>query len=119
MFKIPKEQSDSIREQTVAGSRRKIMAALCESLPDVAGTMPETQLKGVVDRGIDKADDYGMGSEHGTYCYCAASLLYGESFDQDPNLGWNREILDDETMDDDVKSSLIGLRIKMDHGREI
>ena len=119
MFQIRKDQVDVFRERAVAEPRRKIVAEIERVLPEESARGGHDKLVALVDRNIEKADSYGLGSERGTCTYCEAALLFGEDFDTNPKVTWNREVLADPKMDGKVKSRLIALRIRMDTGKRV
>ena len=119
MFQIRKDQVDVFRENAVAGPRRKIVAEIERVLPEESARLGHGKLVAFVDRNIEKADSYGLGSERGTCTYCEAALLYGEDFDTNPKTAWSRDVLPIERMDQEVKWKLLVLRIQMDHGKDV
>ncbi len=119
MFQIRKDQVDVFREQAVAGPRRKIVAEIERKLPEEAARIGHDKLVALVDRNIEKAHGYGLGSERGTCTYCEAAILYGEDFDTNPKTAWSRDVLPDPKIDGRRKSSLIALRIRMDTGKMV
>jgi hypothetical protein len=119
MLRIRKEQLDVFRENAVAGPRRKIVAEIERALPEDSARLGHRQLVALVDRNIEKADSYGLGSERGTCTYCEAALLYGEDFDRNPRTAWSRDVLPVDRMDQEVKWKLLILRIQMDHGKYV
>ena len=119
MLRIRKDQVDVFRENAVAGPRRKIVAEIERVLPEESARLGHKKLVAFVDRNIEKADSYDLGSERGTCTYCEAALLYGEDFDTNPKITWNREVLADLEMDGKLKSRLIALRIRMDTGKRV
>lgn len=119
MFQIRKDQVDVFREGAVAEPRRKIVAEIERVLPEESARLGHDELVALVDRNIEKANSYGLASERGTCTYCEAALLYGEDFDTNPKITWNREVLDDPQMDGKLKSRLIALRIRLDTGKRV
>ena len=117
MFRIRKEQSDAFRERAVAGPRKKIVAEIERKLPDDAARIGHDKLVALVDRNIEKAHGYGLGSERGTCRYCEAALLFGEDFDTNPKTAWSRDVLPDTKIDGRRKADLLALRIRMDTGK--
>ena len=110
---------DVFRENAVAEPRRKIVAEIERVLPEESARLGHEKLKKLVDRNIEKADSYGLGSERGTCTYCEAALLYGEDFDTNPKTAWSRDVLPDLSMSPDAKWRLIRLRILMDTGKRV
>lgn len=119
MFRVSKEQLDAFRENAVAEPRRKIVAEIERVLPDESARYGHERLISLVDRAIDKADAYGMGSERGTCIYSEAMLLFGEDFDTNSSTAWSRDVLTNPTLDGRIKSRLIALRIRMETGKRV
>lgn len=119
MFRIRKEQSQAFRESAVAEPRRKIVAEIERALPEDAARLGHDALVKLVDRNIEKAHSYGMGSERGTCTYCEAALLFGEDFDTNPKTAWSRDVLPDPKIEGRRKSDLLALRIRMDTGKRV
>jgi len=117
MFHIRREQVDAFRERAVAEPRRKIVAEIERVLPEESARLGYRKLVAFVDRNIEKADSYGLGSERGICTYCEAALLYGEDFDTNPKTAWSRDVLPDPKIDGRRKSDLLALRIRMDTGK--
>ncbi len=119
MFRIRKGQVDAFRERAVAEARRKIVAEIEQVLPEESARLGHDKLVKLVDRNIEKADSYGLGSEAGICTYCEAALLYGEDFDTNPKNRWSQDILPVERMDAQLKRKLLVLRIQADHGKSV
>lgn len=119
MFRIRKDQVDVFRENAVAEPRRKIVAEIERVLPQESARLGHEKLVALVDRNIEKADSYGLGSERGTCTYCEAALLYGEDFDTNPKTAWSRDVLPVEEIGRGDKRKILVLRIQMDHGKAV
>jgi hypothetical protein len=119
MLRIRQEQMDVIYEHAVHASRARIVKRLQATIPEDTANYEFESLLSLCDSAISKADSYGMGSEQGTYVYCATMLLFGENFDVNPLTAWSRDVLPIETIDGDLKWRLLALRIKMDTGRYV
>lgn len=119
MFRIRKQQFDALRENAVGAARERIVTRLQAALPAETTPAGPERLRALCDRGIEKADAHFMGSEEGTYHYCAAAFLYGEDFDTSPRTAWSQEFLPDPVLDEDVKCALLRLRIQMDWGKRV
>lgn len=119
MLRIRSAQVDVFRENAVAGPRRKIVAEIERVLPEESARLGHDKLVALVNRNIEKADSYGLGSERGTCTYCEAALLYGEDFDASPKTAWSRDVLPVERMPQEIKWKLLVLRIQADHGKSV
>jgi hypothetical protein len=119
MLRIRSAQVDVFRENAVAEPRRKIVAEIERVLPEESARLGHDKLVAFVDRNIEKAASYGLGSERGTCTYCEAALLYGEDFDTNPRTAWSRDVLPDRAISPGAKWRLLRLRIQMDHGKSV
>jgi len=118
-MKMRPETMDALTAAAIARSREKIVAALRQSLPDETSKCTAAQLHALCDRGITRAAEYGLDTEHSVYVYVAAMLLYGEDFDTNRRSAWSREILTDNGVDADVKVQAIQLHIAMDKNKRV
>jgi hypothetical protein len=116
MLKISNQQMKSYRDERIAESVVRLVAAL---RPHVSPETSDGAVAAFCNRGLDAAATFGIGTEYNVYRFLCCMLIYGEDFYSNPGLPWTREILDDRAMDQDHKARLLELRIAMDTGKGI
>lgn len=120
MFEIRGDVAQQMREEAIGDNRRHIEAALKHDHPDLASRWSNAQLTRLVDYAIDRADEYGLHSERSIFVFCCAMFTYGLQFDTDSRHDhWTRDVLDDLTLEEDIKRSLLEYRIQLDTGRDV
>jgi hypothetical protein len=119
MFRIRPELMRAFREQAFKESIARIAGALREKLPEETERYGPGELEFLCDRAIDRAEQYGIGTEYNVYLFTAAMIVYGETFDTDNRTRWCHQSLRNKRVDEDIKAGLLRLHILADTGREL
>lgn len=111
MLRIRQEHYDSYLGKKIGLSRDRIVSKLRAVRPRETYLFPDDQLKALCSRGMVKAARYGIAREANIYYFVAAMLLCGERFDQDPALPWAQNVLNNQSLDEEIKARLLALEV--------
>lgn len=101
MLKIRKQQEETLRQETREYFEDFLAGYLCQCYPQEYDAQNPGEAFDLVHYCIGVAASYGISSETNMFAYLNLMLFLGEDFDQDPALPWAREILLDETLNED------------------
>lgn len=106
MLTIRREQVDVFRKALRCSFENEMVAHLTEFSPPLFSTVKEGQLRKAIRRGLDSADGYGFNFRGPVRLYLELMLLFGSSFDTDPQYPWAREILSDPDSDPQMQRAV-------------
>lgn len=118
-IKLRRQVLGSFRDQQIASSINKIANRLRLRFPDETGPWTDPGLIDFCKRGIAKAAEYDIRVEYNVYVFLVAMLLFGTDFDTDDAVEWNREILGEQSLDEDLKTAAIEFQIAMAFGKAV
>jgi hypothetical protein len=98
MIAIRPEQMKVLSEAALKSFEDRMMAHLTGFFPRQCKEMGEKKTREAIHRGIAKAKQYGIVSEHDVCVYIDVMFEYGSDFDVDPELPWASQILADRDM---------------------
>lgn len=93
---IRKAQIDKLNKFTMQAFEDEMIQHLAEFSPALFDVIKEDQLRVAVRHGIKKAEEYGFTFRGPIRLYLEMMLLFGSSFDTDPQYPWASEILNDQ-----------------------
>lgn len=79
-----------------------MLAHLRNFAPNHSKILSEEEMRVVIRHGMKKAESHGFTSERSIRIYTELMLMLGSSFDTDPQLPWAAELLNDETITNEV-----------------
>lgn len=100
MLTIRREQMDAFEAAAVRDFERRMLAHVKEHLPKHHAVLGEEILRRVIRYGIGRAEAHGFTAESDVCLYITLMLMLGSRFDEDPQLPWAEEILQDKSLSD-------------------
>jgi len=89
-------------EAAVRNFEDRMLAHLKDFAPNHSKILTEDEMRMVIRHGIKKAESHGFTLERGPRIYTELILMFGSSFDADPQLPWAADVLSDETMTNEI-----------------
>jgi len=93
MLIIRKEQMQVFRNVALDNFKRDMLRHFFLVDPFHCNAIGETNVRKVIDLGVDRASTYGINQEETTQFYLAIMFHCGSFFDVDPTLFWARDVL--------------------------
>ena len=95
MLTITAQQMKLFDRQAMLRFEREVDAHLRAHFPQRCAAMGDAARLALVRHCLARARQYGFHSERDLVLYTDVAMVLGQQFDQDPSLGWAREILTD------------------------
>jgi hypothetical protein len=100
MLIIRQEQMDMFILASAKSFEDWMVVHLKKFFPEECQTLGDQGVRDTIRCGIEKAEGYGITTEHDVCMYIDLMFALGQDFDTDPDLLWVQEILQDETLPD-------------------
>jgi hypothetical protein len=95
MFRVRKAQLAVFSQLARERFARELEAHLWEALPERCAALGDAGVQSAVSRAIERGPRYGLVTEQQVCLLATLMCLMHPGFDEDPALGWAREILSD------------------------
>lgn len=98
MLIIRKEQMEVFRANMRKSFENEALDYARENFPGDCDVLGEAQTRIVIDLGIDRAAEHGFDTKGDVCDYIMLMFALGSYFDEDPQLPWTAEILEDSSL---------------------
>ncbi len=103
MLKIRSKQVKVFEQAAIRNFEDRMIEHLKKFTPKHFKILTEDDVRGIVRDGWERAKGHRFTSERSVRFYVELMLMLGSSFDTDPQMPWAAEILNDETLSDEVE----------------
>jgi hypothetical protein len=103
MLRITQTRMHAAAAASEASFARDCAAVLRNWFPAETSTITDTALAERITRGIAEASALGIALRHGTRCFLALSIIFGEGFLDDPGNAWMHAYLNDPEVPDETQ----------------
>jgi hypothetical protein len=93
MLKFSRQQMNLLETALFERFVSEMVPHLRSTFADECGSLAESRLRGLICRGITRAESYGIVNSRDVCLYLGLMITFGEDLDQ--NLSWVSEILQD------------------------
>ena len=118
-IKLRSQVLESFQENQIELSISKIMDRLRLRFPTETAHFNDPDLNKFCRLGMDNAAKYEIKVEYNVYVFIVAMLFFGSDFDRSEKVKWNRDVLDENSMDEDLKTTALELQIAMAFGKAV
>ncbi len=115
MLKIRAEQIEALRQPLLSRFEDEMVLHLNSAFEAEVHNRTEDDLRGLIRRGITKAESYEIVKSHDVSRYIEYMVCYGEAFDQDAQLPWAGRILQDQSLDGTAKMNRLDTQDRLNH----
>jgi len=98
MLTITKEQMAVFRDPAVDDYVKRTVVHLNESFPAKCAALGEAKVRETVKYGIQRSASYRISTEGDVRRYIELMFMFGYDFDQDPELPWAAQILNNQAI---------------------
>lgn len=103
MLKINKAQMEVFEKAALRSFEDRMVEHLRYFAPKHFKILTEDQIRDVIRNGMKRAESHRFTSERSLRIYTELMLMLGSGFDSDPQMPWAAEMLNDETVTDEVE----------------
>jgi hypothetical protein len=103
MFRIRPDQVTVFEEAALRNFEDRMVAHLKNFAPNHSKILSEDEMRLVIRHGMKRAESHRFTSERSIRIYTETMLMLGSGFDADPQLPWAAELLNDETMSEEIE----------------
>jgi hypothetical protein len=98
MLTIRKEQNDALRQIPHKVFENSMLAHVRKYFPEDCKILGEAHTRKVITFGITRAESYGFNTAGETCRYISLMFMFGSRFDEDPQLPWAMQVLQDKAI---------------------
>lgn len=98
MLKLRKEQIDELSKDAAKRFEDSMFDHLTNFFPEHCKALGENRVRETIQYGIKRGASYELVSERDVCKYTDLMFAFGRDFDQDTELQWTREILNDKSL---------------------
>jgi hypothetical protein len=95
MIIIRREQMNILSQSSLGSFEDRMVAHVGSFFPNHYKIMGEARIRGVIRYGYDRAKRHGLTTQRNVCLYLNQMLILGSDFDNDPQVPWAAETLDD------------------------
>ena len=107
MLIIRKEQMDILGKYMLKQFENSMLVHLQTKFSDSLKGTPESDLRIMIQEGIDKATQYNVNAEDDVQLYLECMVIYGSDFDTNPETSWAGDILSIMKLDGSKKMDFL------------
>ena len=104
---IRKKQKEALSKYMLKEFEDRMVVHLKTTFPNQTKDMPEPDLRGMIQVGVDKAKGYDIAIEEDVQQYLEYMVSYGADFDANPKMSWAGDILRTKNLDGTTKMDRI------------
>ena len=93
MLSIRSEQLDTFKQTAINNFEDKMVKHCQKLAPQITQQLNQTQLHSSIQKAISKANHYGLSQQGPVRLFIEMTLLYGHTFDTDPQYPWAKTLL--------------------------
>jgi len=103
MITIRGQQIDDIKQKKVENFIEKANQFLRNNYSDKTDPMTNTQLNGIIENAINRAEKYDIITEQGIISFLEFMFSMSLDYDSNPKTGWTKTILNDHFLSEPEK----------------